>query len=101
MLSSNRVYAYYSPGLTISLYHNIDLYLLSFFVKFYENDDILDLHVGHVGGEAQKNILSIFCGVGTSCSGRTTLSGDSREIGCKSRIQKPGLPVCGRISYVN
>ena len=34
---------------------------------------ILDLHVGHVGGEAQKNSLSI-------------LFGDSREIGFKSRI---------------
>ena len=37
---------------------------------------ILDLHVGHVGGEAQKNSLSI-------------LFGDSREIGFKSRIVTP------------
>ena len=49
---------------------------------------ILDLHVDHVGGEVQKNILSI---VGSSSSGRAALSGDSKEIYCiMSRIELAG-----------
>ena len=53
--------------------------------------NILDLHVGHVGGEVQKNIYFIISIVGISRSGRATLSSNSREIGCKSRI---GHQVC-------
>ena len=37
----------------------IEIIIILMFGRFPLHYGILDLHVGHVGGEAQKNILSI------------------------------------------
>ncbi len=55
---------------------------------------IVDLHVGHVGGEVQKNILSIL--LWHQPARRKTLSGLSQEIACcKSRIAN----LCGVMNF--
>ena len=57
---------------------------------------ILDLHVDHVGGEAQMNILSILLWA-PAVVGEQHCLHDSREIGCKSSRIKDDFYHCPHI----
>ena len=46
---------------------------------------ILDLRVGHVGGEVEKKLLSVLF-LASAIVGEQHSSSDFREIGCKSRL---------------